>query len=113
MRASDLRHRIRLQERGTEADALGQPTTVWKDVASLWAEVLPLSGRELLAGQAIHTEVTHTITIRWQRQFADPLAMAARRILYSGRVFNIHASIDIEERHKVLELTCAEGLNDG
>lgn len=113
MRAGDLRHRIRLQRRSETRDALNQPATSWVDVAALWAEVLPLAGRKLMVGQAIHSEVTHTIGIRYQAQFASPREVAKMRILYNDRIFNIHASIDVEERHKMIELSCSEGLNDG
>jgi SPP1 family predicted phage head-tail adaptor len=112
-----FRHRIRLQRRSLVKDALGQQTPDWIDIGPpLWADVVPLSGRELLAGQAIHVEVNHTIAIRYQRQFGNPREMAAMRILYGrswDRIFNIHASIDPEERHQTLEFSCSEGLNDG
>lgn len=113
MRAGDLRRRITLQEKSPVRDALGQPSTQWKDVATVSAAIAALSGRELLAAQAIHSEVTHTATIRYQAQFSSPTRMAAMRFLYNGRIFNIHASIDPDERHKMLEFPCSEGANDG
>lgn len=112
-----FRHRIRLQRRSSAKDALGQEGVGWVDVGQpLWADVQPLSGRERLAGQAIHSEVNHTITIRYQRQFSNPREVTAMRILYGRsweRVFSIHALIDPEERHQVLDMSCSEGLNDG
>lgn len=113
MRAGDLRHRIELQEHAAGRDALGQPSTEWTSVATVWAALAPLAGRELLAAQAVSAEVTHLVTIRYQAQFASPRRMAAMRFLYAGRIFNIHASIDPEERHHMLELSCSEGLNNG
>lgn len=113
MRAGDLRHRVQLQQRAAAADALGQPSLAWTNVATRWAEVSALSGRQLVAGQAIRVEVTHLISLRYEAQFADPKQVAAMRILYAGRIFNIHASRDLEERHRSIELWCSEGLNDG
>jgi SPP1 family predicted phage head-tail adaptor len=113
MRASTLRHRVTIQQRSASTDALGQPTTEWTDVATVWADVSPLSGRELLAAQAARAQVNGTVTIRYQRQFSDPVQMAARRILYNARVLNITASRDVDEMHQVIELTYAEGPNDG
>jgi SPP1 family predicted phage head-tail adaptor len=113
MRAGVLRHRITIQSRSSGRDALGGQVPTWSDVATVWADVQPLSGRELLAAQANKSELTHTVTIRYQSQFSDPKVMAAMRILYAARIFNIHASIDPDERHIALELACGEGLNDG
>lgn len=113
MRASTLRHRVTIQQRSTSTDALGQPTTEWTDVATVWAAVSPLSGRELLAAQAGRAQIAGMVTIRYQRQFAEPAAMAARRILYNGRILNITSSRDIDEMHQYIELSYSEGVNDG
>jgi SPP1 family predicted phage head-tail adaptor len=113
MRAGDLRHRVTFQARSIATDTFGAQSTIWSDVATVWAEVSPLSGRELLAAQQINVEISHLITIRYQHQFAGPKAVAAMRITYSDRIFNIHSSIDPEERRKALVLTASEGLNNG
>lgn len=113
MRAGDLRRRVTIQQRNTSTDELGQPTTDWADVATVWADVSPLSGRELLAAQAARAQINGTVTIRFQQQFSDPVAMAARRILYGSRIFNITSSRDIDELHQYIELSYAEGANDG
>ena len=44
--AGQLNHRIRIQQPTTVKDALGAPTQVWADVATVWADIQPLSGRE-------------------------------------------------------------------
>lgn len=114
MRANELRHSISIQERSDVRDELGQPTIAWKTIAKdLRAKITPTSGRERMSAQAGRAEVSHIVEIRWQSQFSDPVAMAARRILYGSRILNITSSRDIEERHFDLELTCSEGLNDG
>jgi SPP1 family predicted phage head-tail adaptor len=113
MRASTFRHRVTIQQRSTITDALGQPTIEWTDVATVWAEVSPLSGRELMLAQAARTQISGTVTIRFQRQFADPVAMAAQRIVYNGRYLNITASRDVDETHQFIELSYTEGVNEG
>ena len=113
MRSGDLRHRVTIQSRSTSQDSFGQELTTWSDVATVWAAVVPLTGRELLAAAAINAELTHTVTIRYQAQFANPIAMAKMRIQYGTRLFNIQSSIDQNERHILIDLGCAEGLNNG
>ncbi len=113
MRAGDLRHRVTFQSRSMSADSFGAQSESWSDVATVFADISPLSGRELLAAQQVQSEISHTVTIRYQTQFAGPKAVAAMRIKYGERIFNIHSSIDPDERHKSLQLSCAEGLNNG
>ena len=113
MRAGEFRHRITLQQRTPSQDALGGQLPTWSDVATIWADIEPLSARALMAAQANRSELTHTVTIRYQARFADPLYMATLRILYGKRVLNINGAIDAGERHKSIELPCSEGLNNG
>lgn len=108
-------HRITLQVRGPGKDASGARVDAWASVpgGELWADILPMGGRERMVAQASQSELTHTVTIRYQTAFSDPRYMATLRILYGSRIFNIHAAIDLGEQHKWLELSVSEGLNDG
>jgi SPP1 family predicted phage head-tail adaptor len=113
MRAGNLRRRLTIQARGAGVDALNQPVLDWTDVAKVWADIQPLSGREMFAAAVVNTEISHLIQIRYQAQFANPKAMAAMRCLYGTRIFNISSARDIDELHRTIELTCLEGPNDG
>ena len=108
-----LRHRITLQRRSTSVDSFGAQSTSWVTAAVVWASIESSAGKELMAAQAMAIDQPATITLRWQPMFADPKAVAALRILYGTRIFNIHSSNNPEERNRVLVLLCSEGLNDG
>ena len=62
----------------------------------------------MVAALAINAELTHKVTIRYR-----PGVLAAMRMLYGGRVFNIGSVIEPQMAHVSLELTCGEGLNRG
>lgn len=108
MQAGKLRRRIEIQRRTATQDDYGQPLTTWTTEITTQAEFEPLNGRELVAAQAVQSEVTHTVTIRYRAGITP-----AMRIKYDGRLFNIHAVLDEAERHRMLTLLCSEGLNDG
>ena len=113
MRSGALSQRITLQQRAVAQDATGGQLATWSDVATVWAEVTPLSGRELIAAQAVASETSHQITLRWQPAFADPQTVAALRVVMNGRCFNISAAINEDERNRTLTLLVSEGVNDG
>ena len=117
VRPGDLRLRLKLQSRSTPVDSVGGVSIVWSDVATVWANITELSARELMAAQAVQSEVTHQITIRYQKAFADPKAVAEMRALLVKdgitRLFNIRGSHDNDERRRFLILDAMEGLNDG
>lgn len=113
IRSGQLTRRIRIQRRSTVQDSFGGPALTWIDVASLWAGIEPLTGRELESAQRMASEVSHQITVRYQPIFADTREVAGYRILYRARIFNIHTAINDEERNAVITLLASEGLDEG
>lgn len=52
MQAGKLRHRVTLQEPVKEQNpTTGAVINTWRDVATIWAEVYPLSAREFIAAR--------------------------------------------------------------
>ena len=117
MQAGALRRRLLFQRRGTERDIYSQPKDVWIDVlANVPAAITPLAGRELVQAQALNAEVTHAITVRYHRTFADPIAAANMRAVYRPtgdvtRYFNLHGLLNVDERNRQIDIAATEGLN--
>jgi SPP1 family predicted phage head-tail adaptor len=112
-RAGSLNRRVTIQSRSTGQDGAGQQLTSWSDVATVWASIEPLSGRELERAQALHSEITHQVVIRYDVAYSNPAQMAARRLNFGGRIFNIHAALETDMAHHEIALMCSEGLNQG
>ena len=106
--AGTLRKRITLQQQSPSVDTYGQQVSSWTDVATVWASIEPSVGRELMAAQAVSLEQPTTITIRWQPLFASPKAVAAMRVVYNGRIFNLHSVENEAERNVLLTLVASE-----
>lgn len=110
MRAGKLLHRVKLQAFTTTVDPdTGYRDKAWVDVAELWAEVAPLSGREFLAAAATQSKVTARITIRHRAGVTNN-----HRILHGATVYNIEAVLpDAGSGKEHLTLMCSTGVNDG
>ena len=108
MRAGDLRYRVQIQEAvETQADT-GELTTAWTAVASAWASIEPLAGREYLLSQQAQASATHTIRLR----VIPRLSLTVKhRILFGERVFDINSVADVRERGAEWELRCTEAAN--
>jgi len=103
-----LRHRVTLQEYKEVLDQYGTPIDQgWQDVATIWASIEPIQGREYVLLQNTQSELTTRIRIRYR-----PEITPAMRVLYGTRVFNIQSVIDPEERHRELQLMCNEKVGD-
>lgn len=114
MHAGNLRSLVSVQQRTATLDSYGQQSTTWTEVKKVYAHISGLTGRELVLAQAVNTEVSHEITVRWDAAlWADPKTAAAYRIVLGSRVFDIHGVVNVDERNRMVVLQAAEGLNQG
>ena len=108
MRLGPLRQRVNIQARSATVDAFGQESETWATVATVWASVEPLSGRELLAAQQVQGETTHRIRMRYQAGVTT-----STRLLFNLRPFDVRSVINKNEAGAFLELLCTEGPTNG
>jgi SPP1 family predicted phage head-tail adaptor len=106
MNAGKLRQRVKIQELARVEDGYGGYAEAWRDVAAAWAAVEPLRGSERYAAQQVQAELTHRVVMRYR-----PGVRPQMRLVYGDRVLEIAAVIDMEERHKWLELLCTEVIS--
>ena len=108
MRSGRLRHRVTIEEATDTRDGVGHPIPAWMTWAIVWAEIVPLSGRELYAAQEVHNEITTRIWLRYREGLTTKM-----RLRHGSTIYNINAPINSGERNKVIQLLCSQGLNDG
>lgn len=105
MRAGDLRHRVTIQAKQATRDAYGAEVVTWGDVATVWAAVEPLAGREFLQAQQVQEAVTTRIRVRYRGDVAYTPEMRAS---WDGHLYNILSVIEVEGRRRELHLMCEE-----
>jgi len=103
-----LRHQITLQNRSTADDGFGQEKQTWIDVANCFAQIEAVSGLSEVSGSAEASPVKYVMFIRYRAG-----VNARMRLIYAGKVFEIDAVTDMEERHKWLQIECTQGLTVG
>jgi SPP1 family predicted phage head-tail adaptor len=116
MQAGELRKRLKIQQRVTTQDSSGAQLRTWSDYITsttdhcIWAEIEPISAAMKFYAGAEQAALTHTITIRYRTDLADPLAVSAMRGIYNNRYFYFKTPRDEGERHRWLEIDAQEGL---
>jgi SPP1 family predicted phage head-tail adaptor len=113
MKAGALRHLVSVQQRSATIDSVGDVSDSWTTLFSDHAEIRPLSGRELLAAQAIQSEITHQITVRYRTEYANPVSVTPLRVLFGARVFDITAVMNLDERNREVRMMAREGVSNG
>lgn len=103
MEAGRLRHRVKLQRYDRVSDGMGGYEEQWVDVATVWASVEPLQGRERFEAQQVQATTSHRVRMRYRSDVKPEM-----RVLFGSRILHIQAVVDPQERHRELQLLCEE-----
>lgn len=108
MSAGKLNRRITIQRRSATLDDYGQESSGWTDIATVWADVRPIGGREKLRSMAVESTLTHTVLVRYRTDLLPAVAADAWRIVYGTRILQITASMDQDDARKFIIFDCVE-----
>lgn len=111
MGAGDYDKRVTIQYLSAgspDQSGSGEPDVAWATLATVYAAIEPLSGRELFAAQEHHSEVNYRIRIR-KRSDVD----AKMRVKYGTRYFATKYVFDKDEAGRETVMLCSEGVRDG
>lgn len=103
IQAGRLRTRVEIQQPARSSDRAGGFTQNWPTMATVWAEVRPLSGREVFEQMRSQSKISHKVTIRYR---AD--VTGAMRLKAGGTIYRIKAIINPRNMNEALELYCEE-----
>lgn len=97
------RHRVQIQRRALTQDAVGQQIETWTEVDDIWANVVPVNGRDFFMASGEHAEITHKIMAYW------PITVrAGDRIVFGSRYLKVHTVINVGERNRETTLMVIE-----
>ena len=94
-----LRHRMTIEQPVRAADEGGGATLTWSPLATVWAEVMARSGREIVSGDALAARSFYRVLMRY-RADVDP----TMRLIWHDRVLEI---LSVRDEHGTQHwLTC-------
>lgn len=105
MRAGELHNRVTIQSKTVTQNTFGEEVIVWAAVATVWAAVEPLLGREYLAGRLLEAEQTTRIRIRYRAGVAPEM-----RVIWDAHIYDIQSVQEVRSERRELVLMCKEIL---
>lgn len=114
MNAGALRIWLRFEKLAVEIDSDGAQVESWVNAftvsPSMPCELVSLSGRELIAAQAVQSKVTARINVRYREGFSATM----RAVSPLGALYNIEAVIpDPKSTIRSVTLLASTGASDG
>jgi SPP1 family predicted phage head-tail adaptor len=98
-----LRHRVTIQQVTEARDTFGGIERTWATLATVWAAVEPLSGREYLAAKQQEAETTTRIRIRYRSGITSQM-----RVIWGEASYEIVSVIPDPTNARELVLMCVE-----
>lgn len=103
-----MRWRVQIQRFTESIDAYRQRQKTWSTVATRWAEIVTLSGRELTSAQQRQAQTTHRVTLR--HLGAEGSITPKDKVVFRGREFHVLWIDNVDERNRQLDVYCEEKL---
>ncbi|AOR64860.1 phage head closure protein [Pectobacterium wasabiae] len=110
MNIGKMRHRVTIQNFTTTRDAGGQPIETWNDIATVWAEVSPISGRELVSSGAVSAEATIRVWMRFRRDVSAASRLYCLNGPFKGLALDIIGPPIPDGKCTRLEILCKLGV---
>ena len=108
IRAGTLRHQIIIKKKQESLNEYNEPIKTRVPYLTTRAKVKPIKGTETYINHEIHSDLTHLITLRYHEGIT-PL----QRVIYGDRVLEILSVIDVDERHRAIQILAKEDADDG
>lgn len=108
MRAGRLNRKVVVQQKTATTDTYGGPSYSWATYATLWAGVYPARGREIIAAMAERGEMLTKFVCRYVAGITEDM-----RLSFDGKYYNIVSVIDVNDRHKELQIMATTGTSEG
>ena len=104
MKAGQLDQRVAIERVTYTQDEMGGVIYTWAPLATVWAAVEPLNGREFFAASTTLSETTTRVRIRYR-----PDLTVVDRINHNGTLYDIQAIINPKSGDRELVLMCKAG----
>ncbi len=103
MRSGNLKHKIEIQVFTETQNDYGEVIKGFTTFATVYASIIPLSGKEYFASKSVNAEISHKIECRYVSG-----VLPSMRIVFGSRVFNIVSALNIREANKTLQIMATE-----
>lgn len=96
----EANHRIIIQKKVLVDDDIGGHDVTWTDLYTVWAQIKPISGREVHFQKQDQSRINSKFVIRYKKELKDTATVAQYRISYDDRVFPIKYSRNLADDMK-------------
>lgn len=106
MNPGALRHLVTIQKQVETKNSYGEAEVSWANVVeNVWAQILPLRGREFWAAKQINADIEAKIIMRYRTDIT-----AKMRLLHGTDEYYVYSIINTDQRERFLHLMCTRSI---
>jgi SPP1 family predicted phage head-tail adaptor len=105
IQAGHLKDFVTITKPSNAADSSGQRDPTYITHVQAYAEVVQLSGKELIEARQLYSMVSTRVRLRWRDAQGVNGSM---RVVVEGRTLNILSIVDVGRRRQLVEMLCVE-----
>lgn len=110
--AGALDQRVTFDAPTVSRGATGQETITWTPLITVWARVLPTTGRERFSGGQVLADIDARIHVRYCSEVAG--IGAKHRVRHGSTIYNVMGPpANLDSSKVLLEVLCKAGANEG
>lgn len=111
LRAGTLNRRVRIERPNQVKKPSGQVVANgWAEVATVWADIRAMNGREFASSGAAQTLTTTSIRVRYRTGIDTTMRCVD---VVDGQVYDIVAVLPDKQRREHVDLACQSGVRRG
>lgn len=108
-----MNHRVLIRQR-TGATSQGRKLPAWEDVATVWADVQVLRGREWFAANANQATADVRVRIRFRNGIDGTLQVIPQAgSPLAGQPLDVQGIPIVDGQRRYIEMMCMAGVKDG
>jgi SPP1 family predicted phage head-tail adaptor len=98
-----LRNRITFIKPTNTQNETGENVSSFEEYITVWASVVPVTGKEYIESQKLRAETTYKIATRYIAGITTDM-----KIKYGDKIFEIVSVLNLNERNIELQFVCFE-----
>jgi SPP1 family predicted phage head-tail adaptor len=103
MEFSKLKNRITFLKPTNLQNGTGENVSSFEEYITVWASVVPVTGKEYIESQKLRAETTYKIATRYISGITTDM-----KIKYGEKEFEIVSVLNLNERNTELQIVCFE-----
>lgn len=108
VRSGDMDHQVQIQQATYTSDGQGGRTAVYATVATVWANLMPITANRAQAYGMSMNDKPHEIDMRWEADKYELTEDDYLVVVATSQVLYVHSVLNVDKRYERMKVLAVE-----